>query len=134
VGLWSIFTVATFKPQKTMLEDVILMRKCGICHIITASSIIGTRSKNGVLGGDKQLYYTNLPLPRLHPLCSPSTQSHWPGSSNGGGGAHQRNAADGPGRCSIWANGADVVFTDTGHRQTHDDIIYCTRIMLRGKN
>jgi len=40
------------KPRK----DLILMWNCSSCLIITASSIIGTGNKNGVLGGDKQVY------------------------------------------------------------------------------
>jgi len=58
------------------------MRKCGSCLIIglTASSIIGTGSKNVVLGGDKHNYYDNLgrgqalspdPTPSAHLPPSP---------------------------------------------------------------
>jgi len=43
-------------------------------------------------------------LPRPNPLCSPSSQSRRPGSSSGGSGAHQRNAAD----VVFSADGADV--------------------------
>jgi len=39
-------------------KDVILMRKCSSCLITSVSYIIGTGSKNGVLGGDKHKFNT----------------------------------------------------------------------------
>jgi len=39
-------------------KDLILMQKCSSCLIISASYIIGTGSKNGVLGGDKHKFIT----------------------------------------------------------------------------
>jgi len=53
--------------KKTMLEakkDVILMRKCSSCLITSASYIIRTGSKNGVLGGNKHKFNTT----KSHPF------------------------------------------------------------------
>jgi len=49
------------------------MPKCSSCLITSASYIIGTGSKNGVLGGDKHKFNTiiwvgGMPPPRPNPL------------------------------------------------------------------
>jgi len=43
-----------YKPRKYL----ILMWKCSSCLKITTSYITGTRSKNGMLGGDKYKFFT----------------------------------------------------------------------------
>ena len=114
--------------QKTMLEAKEILNFDAevwqLPHNRPVSSIIGTGSKNGVLGGDKHNFITMIwgggkPPPQTSPHCSPSSQSRRPGSSSGGG-AHQRNAADVV-FSADGADGADVVFTDTvvGHVSSH---------------
>ena len=66
---------ATEKHVRSQEKDIILMRKCSSCLIISASSIIGKGSKNGVLGGDKQKFITIIwggasPFPKIHPSQS----------------------------------------------------------------
>ena len=84
---FTLSMIVTCKWQKTMLEakkevGLILMRKCTSCLITSVSYIIGTGSKNGVLGGNKHKFNTifwrewreyslgrgTSPLPRLHSL------------------------------------------------------------------
>jgi len=63
------------KPRK----DLILMRNCSSCLIITASSISSTGSKNGVLGGDKQVYYRKTSNKRPRCLFEHLTNTPPPG-------------------------------------------------------
>jgi len=67
VGFWYIFhtqpitlpaDLQTIENDVRSEEKTILMRKCSGCLIITAFYIIGTVSKNGVLGGDKHKFIT----------------------------------------------------------------------------
>jgi len=69
VGLWdTLYTWPITLPTdlQTIDDDVrnqenrILMWKCSSCLIEITSFINGTASKNGVLGGDKQVYYDNM--------------------------------------------------------------------------
>jgi len=49
-------------------QEKTLMQKCSSCFTLTASSIIGTRSKNGVLGGDKHNFITIIWEGQTHPF------------------------------------------------------------------